>query len=87
MIWYYVILFFTSIFTAAFSWLDKVTTLPTILGVDIDTVLSQGVGEVYYIGTYIWPLKDVFIGAIFLLAYFIGKNIILRMFLGHRISQ
>jgi hypothetical protein len=86
MIWYYLILFLTSLLSAVFSWLPKVTTLPTILGVDIDTQLAQGVGAFYTVANVIWPIKDVYYGALVLLGYYAMK-MVLRFFLGGRAPQ
>lgn len=83
MIWYYVILFITTTLSAAFSWLPKITTLPTILGVDIDGQLSSGMASFYGFANVFWPIKDVFLGALVLFAYY-GIKMILRFFLGHR---
>ena len=86
MIWYYLILFITSILTATFSWLPKVETLPEILGVDIDAQLSSGVGMFYALTDTFWPLRDIFLGALVLFGYYAVK-LILRAFLGHRAPQ
>jgi hypothetical protein len=86
MIWYYLILFITSVLTAAFSWLPKVETLPQILGVDIDTQLVNGVALFYYVSDVIWPMRDVFLGAMVLLGYYAIK-MVLRFFFGHRAPQ
>lgn len=83
MIWYYVILFITSILSAAFSWLPKVTTLPTILGVDIDSQLTSGMGMFYTFANAVWPIKDVFYGMLALLTYYAIK-MVLTFFLGAR---
>jgi len=86
MIWYYVILFITSILTAAFSWLPKVDALPNIIGVEIDTQLSQGMAMFYTFTAAVWPIRDVFLGMLVLLTYY-GIKMILRFFLGHRAPQ
>lgn len=86
MIWYYLILFITTLLTATFSWLPKVETLPTVLGVDIDTQLTNGLGMFYTVSDTIWPLRDVFLGALVLLSYYSIK-MVLRFFLGHRAPQ
>jgi hypothetical protein len=86
MIWYYFILFFTSVLTAAFSWLPKVDALPHILGVDIDAQLSSGVGMLYAFSSAVWPIADVFEGLLVLLGYY-GIKMIMRFFLGHRAPQ
>lgn len=83
MIWYYLILFVTTVLTAAFSWLPQVNTLPNILGIDIDTQLSQGMSMLYNFANSIWPIHDVLLGMIFLLGYY-GIKMVLTFFLGHR---
>lgn len=86
MIWYYVILFFTSLLSAVFSWLPKIDTLPSIMGVDIDTQLSQGVGYFYAFAHVVWPIYDVMLGALTLFTYY-GIKMVLRFILGHRAPQ
>jgi len=86
MIWYYLLLFFTTLLTATFSWLPKIETLPTVLGVDIDTQLSTGVGMFYTFASAVWPVYDVFLGMLILLTYYTIK-MVLRFFLGHRAPQ
>lgn len=84
MIWYYVLMFITTLFTEVFSWLPKVTTLPTIGGIDVDASLSLGVG---YFNAYInafWPIYDLFQAVLFYIGYLVLKNIVMRFFLGHR---
>lgn len=86
MIWYYLILFVTTLLTAAFSWLPQITTLPTFLGVDIDSQLSSGVGMFYTFAGVVWPVQIVFSGFLVLLGYY-GIKMVLRFFLGHRAPQ
>lgn len=84
MIWYYFLLFFTTLITAAFSWIPTVTTLPSIGGIDIDAYFVQGMGFFYsYIDAY-WPLKDLWTAVLFFLGYLMFKNIVLRFFFGSR---
>jgi len=63
MIWYYILLFFGSVLTAAFSWLPVVETLP--LGMDSALELAFGyfnvvMGLIPWLGTlytaFIWYL-------------------------------
>lgn len=86
MIFYYIILFVSTLLTEVFSWLPVVHTLPPILGVDIDTQLSQGMGMFYAFATAIWPLLDVFYGFLALMFYYSVK-MVLRIFLGARAPQ
>lgn len=83
MIWYYILLFCTNLLTVVFSWLPTVTTLPQILGVDVDTYLVQAVGYFYSVTSAIWPLYDLFQGVLFWVGYLVLK-MVLRFFLGHR---
>ena len=61
-----------------------ITTLPTILGVDIDTALVQGVGALYSYANVVWPIKDVFLGLIFGLLPYYAIKLGLKLFLGSR---
>ena len=73
----------SAIFKAMFFFLPAVNTLPTIAGYDIDTALVTGVGQAYQFATYIWPIYDVLIGAMFIWTFHIGM-LFLRLLLGHR---
>lgn len=86
MIWTYLILFVATLITNLLSLLhlQKVTTLPQILGVDIDGTLSGGVSLAQTFFTVFWPIYYMFIGALFILGYVVLKNMVLRFFLGHR---
>ncbi len=68
---------------AIFSWLPTVTKLPTIGGFDIDTALSTGMGEFHTFVNSFWLFRDIFVGFIFLMGYYIIK-IVVTLFLGHR---
>lgn len=83
MIWYYVILFITSVLNAAFSWLPQVTALPTIAGIDIDAALNTGMGSFLSFAKAVWPIYDVYLGFLVLTGYYAIK-VVLRFFLGHR---
>lgn len=83
MIWYYIILFVTSLLNEVFSWLDKVQTLPTILGVDIDSNLTNGVGMIYAMSSTFWFIGDVMKALLVVLGYYAIK-IALRVVLGSR---
>ncbi len=85
MIWYYFVTFITTLLTVVFSTLlDKVTALPTILSVDVDTFLRTLLGFFFSFADLIWPLLDIYQGALYLMLYYIGSRIILKMFLGSR---
>ena len=83
MIWYYVLLFFVSMLNIIFSPLGVVTSLPTILGVNLDTQFSDGIGFLHSFVTYFWMYGDVMIGATILLSYYMLK-MFLKLILGHR---
>jgi hypothetical protein len=83
MIFYFVLLFITSILTTIFSWLPTVTTLPTINGINVDTSLVEAVGMFHAYVTSIWVLGDLFEGVIFYVSY-LAIKMALRFFLGHR---
>ncbi len=84
MIWYYLVIFITTLLTAVFSFLGKVDALPTILAVDVDVLLRTYLGFFFSFGDLIWPLFDIYRGAIYLMLYYIGSRIVLKMFLGSR---
>ncbi len=84
MIWYYFVLFTTTLLTAVFSWLGKVDALPTILAVNTDVLLRTYLGYFFSYADLFWPLLDIYRGALFLMTYYIGVRIVLRMFLGSR---
>ncbi len=75
--------FLVLIVGVVFSWLPKVTALPTINGYDIDAALVTGMGYVQTFFTTFWPLQIMFNGFLVLMAYYIVK-MTLRFFLGHR---
>ena len=83
MIWYYILIFITTLLTEIFSWLPKIDTLPSILGVDIDSQLISGVALFNAYSDVVWPIADVFTAFLLLLAYYVIK-IVLRFFLGNR---
>jgi hypothetical protein len=85
MIWYYLILFITKVLTAVFTALQLpiVETLPTILDVDIDAMLVQGVSIANSAAHVFWPIYKMFLGTLTILGYLVVK-MMLRAFLGHR---
>ncbi len=84
MIWYYFTLFITSLLTAVFSWLPKVTVLPTIFGVDIEAIMTTFIGYYMGVAVLIWPMYDLYQGAVYMLTYYAVSRLALRMFLGSR---
>ena len=84
MILYYIILFVTKLLAAAFSFLGVVTSLPSILGVDVDGNLVAAMGYFYgWVGIF-WPVAHIFVGGLVLLGYLVIKNLVLKLMLGHR---
>lgn len=65
------------------SWLPTVTTLPEIVGYDIDTALVNGVGQLRTVIQSFWVFGIVLDGLLVLMLYYIAK-VLLRMFIGHR---
>ena len=68
---------------AVFIWLPEVTTLPLILGFDIDSALTTAVGQLRLLMGTFWPWQWVFAGLMVLLGYFSIKQV-LKFFLGSR---
>ncbi len=85
MIWYYVILFCTTLLTAVFTWIPKVTVLPAIIGIDTDYWMNLVFSDAFAFLTVLWPLQDIYYASLFLLTYYVFKNIVLKLFLGNRI--
>lgn len=68
---------------AIFSWLPQVTTLPTIVGYDIDTALTTGVGQLKTFMIAFWPIGIMFQGFLVIMGYYAIK-MVLGFFLGSR---
>lgn len=68
---------------ALFFWLPQVTTLPTIMGYDIDTALVNGVGMLNTWLNAFWPMQYLIGGFLVLMGYY-GLKMLLRFILGHR---
>lgn len=83
MIFYYVILFISNLLNAVFSFLPSITALPTILGYNTDSAMLQGVGSFQSFSASIWPLRDLFVAALFWVGY-LSLKLIVRVFLGSR---
>ena len=83
MIWYYLILFITSLLNAVFSFLPKIEALPTILGVNVDQLLVLGVGYFLTFADSFWMIGDVFTAALIIYGYK-ALMMVLRFFIGHR---
>lgn len=68
---------------ALFVWLPQVTTLPMIIGFDIDSALVTGVGQFKTLMVTFWPWQYMFNGMIVIVGYFSIKQV-LTFFLGSR---
>lgn len=68
---------------SVFSMLPQVTTLPTIGGYDIDSALVTGVAQLHVFYTSFWPIQDMFLGFVALMAYY-GIKMLAKLLLGHR---
>lgn len=66
-----------------FVWLPEVTTLPEVLGFDIDAALVTGMQSGNRFFELIWPLGYVMQGAIVIVIYYAVK-MGLRLIFGHR---
>lgn len=83
MIFYYIILFISNLLNAVFSFLPTVSALPTILGYNTDAALVQAVGSFNSLIQSIWPLRDLFVAAMFWMGY-LALKMMLRFLLGSR---
>jgi len=79
MIWYYVILFFTSVLNVAFSWVPRVTELPF----GVDNFLSLGFGYAQSFTQEVWIFAPVYACILFYI-HFKLVMIIMKVFLGAR---
>jgi hypothetical protein len=86
MIWTYIFIFISSVLNGVFSFLPTVTTLPTIFGINLDAQLTGAVGVLNDIGTYYWPIRDLFVAVAFFLTYRVIM-LVIRFFIGHRAPQ
>lgn len=71
------------ILNVIFGWLPEVTTLPTVIGYDIDGALVSGVGQLRFFFISFWAIGYMFGGFIVLIGYYITK-MTLKLFLGAR---
>lgn len=76
-------MFFTYVLNAVFSFLPSVTTLPNVMGVNVDAALTAGVNGFYVLTASIWPLRDMFIAAMIWFGY-LALKMMLRVLLGAR---
>lgn len=83
MIWYYLLLFVTTILSEVFSFLPVVTKLPSFLGADVDGSLVSGISMLHNITGTFWMIGDVLTGFTILLGWYVTK-MVLVLFLGHR---
>ncbi len=75
--------FFVLAMSVLFSWTKVVTKIPNIIGYDIDSALSNAMGQFTIIGRSFWFLKDLVLGFIAIMGYYLLK-MTLKFFLGHR---
>ena len=68
---------------SVFSFLQPITTLPTINGFDIDAAMVQGMGYFHTFAAAFWPLEYMFQGFLVLMLYYSVK-MTLRIFLANR---
>lgn len=66
-----------------FGWLPLIEKLPSIVGYDIDTALSNGMGQLAFVISNVWPLQVFFQGFLFLMGYFVLKMVV-KVFFGSR---
>lgn len=71
------------ILSVIFGWLPSIEKLPSIVGFDIDTALSNGMGQLAFVMTNVWPLQIFFQGFAFLMSYYILKMVV-KFFFGSR---
>jgi hypothetical protein len=83
MIFNFLINFVILLFGAVFDVLPHVRTIPVILGVDIDSVLVNGVGYINGFVTPIWPLRYMLDGA-FVILFYHALKLSLQVMLGSR---
>jgi len=82
MIWYYLILFFTSVLNIGFSWWPKVEALPF----GIDLFVSTMFGYVQAFVTVFWPLRPFYVVFLFMIPFQLGL-LTLKVFLGSRVPH
>lgn len=58
-----------SFITMVFSFFPQVDVLPTILGVNLDTVIVGGIASVIRLGDVFWYITDVIQGFLFIAGY------------------
>lgn len=75
-----------SLFNLLLGWLPNVTALPTILGVNLDTTFSNGMGYFNRLVQIFPPLGSVMIAASTYLAFKL-LMILLKLVLGHRVPH
>ncbi len=62
-----------SILTTIFSFFPHVDVLPTIAGVNLDTIIVGGVGSLKRMGEAFWYIGDVIQGFLYIAGYFVLK--------------
>ncbi len=62
-----------SLITTIFSFFPQVDVLPTILGVNLDTVIVGGIADVLRLADVFWYITDVIQGFLFIMGYLVLK--------------
>lgn len=62
-----------SVITTVFSFFPQVTVLPTIAGVNLDTVIVGGISNVVRLAHVFWYITDVIQGFLYIAGYFAIK--------------
>lgn len=62
-----------SVITTVFSFFPHVETLPTIAGVDLDTVIVGGIASMMRLANVFWWVGDVVQGFLYISGYFLIK--------------
>lgn len=83
MIFISILQFVVAILAALLSWLPNVSSLPTVLGVDVDANMINAMSYFYSATDSFWPVRDLFIGVLFYTTY-LGIKLLARLMLGHR---
>ena len=63
-----------SFITMVFSFFPQVDVLPTILGVDLDSIIVGGISNLMRIAEAFWYITDVFQGFFYITGYLIIKQ-------------
>lgn len=75
--------FVVKLINSIFGIFPLITKLPTVIGVDIDSALVTGVGQLRSFTSVFWPIGYMIDGALVIFGYY-GLKMLLKLFLGHR---